>query len=77
MIETFRVKTSLDEFERIVLLYKAQDGKTFIGHSFYYGGRDGSEYLLFLYNIVHQNLQVAFPLVLIHNSFPLSHCNAS
>lgn len=49
MIETFRVKTSLDEFERIVLLYKAQDGKTFIGHSFYYGGRDGSEYLLFLY----------------------------
>ncbi len=34
MIETFRVKTSLDEFERIVLLYKAQDGNTFIGHSF-------------------------------------------
>ena len=49
MIETFRIKTSLDEFERIVLLYKDEANNVFIGHSFYYGGRDGSEYLLFLY----------------------------
>ncbi|MCH1939098.1 hypothetical protein [Holdemania massiliensis] len=49
MIETFRIKTSLDEFERIVLLYKDETNNVFIGHSFYYGGRDGSEYLLFLY----------------------------
>lgn len=49
MIEMFKVKTSLDEFERIVLATKNQDNQIYIGHSFYYGGRDGAEYLLFLY----------------------------
>lgn len=49
MIEMFKVKTSLDEFERIVLASKNQNNQIYIGHSFYYGGREGAEYLLFLY----------------------------
>ncbi len=36
------------EYDDIVLISRDADGRYYLGHSFYYGGRD-SNYLLFLY----------------------------
>lgn len=49
MTNTIRFKNTLEDFQRIVLVYKNLDGSLQMGHSFFYDGRDGSEYLLFLY----------------------------
>lgn len=49
MTQTVKVLTNLNDFERIVLAHKNNEGVVHIAHSFFYNGRDGSEYLLFLY----------------------------
>lgn len=49
MAQTVKIVTDLNNFERIVLAHKSSEGVVHIAHSFFYNGRDGSEYLLFLY----------------------------
>ncbi|MEG0239030.1 hypothetical protein [Anaerorhabdus sp.] len=49
MNQSVKIVTDLNNFERIVLAYKDGEGVVHIAHSFFYNGRDGSEYLLFLY----------------------------
>lgn len=49
MGQAVKVLTNLNEYERIVLVYKDENGIVHMAHSFFYNGRDGSEYLLFLY----------------------------
>lgn len=49
MTNVIRFNNNLENFQRIVLVYKNLDGTLQMGHTFFYDGRDGSEYLLFLY----------------------------
>ncbi len=49
MASVFKVLPTIDEFHSILMLYKNDQNEVYLAHSFYYGGREGSKYLLFLY----------------------------
>ena len=49
MMDTVKIMQDLNGVQRIVLAYKNYDNEIYIAHSFYYGGRENSQYLIFLY----------------------------
>ena len=48
-MDTIKIMKDLNDVQRIVITYKNSLGEVFLGHSFYYGGREGSQFLIFLY----------------------------
>jgi len=48
-MDTIKIMKDLNDVQRIVITYKNGLGEVFLGHSFYYGGREGSQFLIFLY----------------------------
>ena len=49
MNSIIKIKTSLDDYNNIVMIYKDLEGNSHLAHSFVYNGHDGSTNLLFLY----------------------------
>lgn len=48
-MDTIKIMQDLNDVKRIVITYKNGLGEVFLGHSFFYGGREGSKFLIFLY----------------------------
>ena len=48
-MDRIKIMKNLDNVGRIVIAYKNNSGEIFLAHSFYYGGREGSKFLIFLY----------------------------
>ncbi|MCH4207679.1 MAG: hypothetical protein LKF79_00675 [Solobacterium sp.] len=49
MVKAVKFEDNLEAFQRIVLIYQNDKGERYLGHTFFYNGRSGYEYLLFLY----------------------------
>lgn len=49
MTSIIKIKTSLDDYNNIVMIHKGAEGTCHLAHSFVYNGHDGSSNLLFLY----------------------------
>jgi len=48
-MNSFRILKDLDSVTRLVLVYVDDKNEVHIAHSFYYGGRESNNYLIFLY----------------------------
>ncbi len=55
MAEIMMLKEAIEKFDSIVMLYKNENNEIFLGHSFFYNGREDSKYLLFLYRSALKN----------------------